>query len=905
MSYRFSIDTSPSFPIYHDENSNPGQDGFHTTAASPNALSGVQQSNTPTSNTDIHHEDNTYNTSTASPLSLNRNRRRPSSAEGQEGVAPVASAPDGFNEGTNEVFGGPSSLAGYTSDDLRRLAEAPQPPVPPIVSVVNNPSASGNARAVSPAGWLKKECEELRKRQELLQINIDGPSRTPVRADFPPALSMTIISPVKPAENCIIMMHDLANNEASLESHAQVLRSKQPESAFILLRGLLPIEPGNSGYHWADANGTVDEGFMNTSRVILKDLIQDGLMAKCSFHPRDIVILGLGQGGMAALAATASWNCVEFGGVVSFGGPMPGYVQLPFDVKAKSPALIYGGARGDVTPTALQQIQENFSFTDHHISPTGHDIVPLSDQEIKPLLEFFAHRLRREEWKRQAVISFDGGGIRGYGSLLILQDLMNKVGDLEKRLDEATESSFSPCDYKPTMVKSANVGGGSANSLPSDPSEPSDADAVGPTRSHRLPNSALFLPCHYFTCAAGTSTGGLISIMLSRFRMTVDDCIEEYKALGEKIFGHPRRMAKGGFPWHRFNARVLEDVIRAVISRHNIQSEDFESRYGMDRMDEDMSQCIVLAYSDILGNKGEVPYLFRTYGYQAPPRDPSRSRMRQPTFRNPGGASMLTIWEIARATSAAPGYFPPIRIKTGHGSEVITFKDGGFGSNNPSEEAYQDILDKHGGSMHMGPFISIGTGITPLDMFGKRSDNLSTFIANIKTTIKLPSRTLRAHGNMVRHANRDNEERFPYFRFDGGHDLGEVDLGEWETHRLTRVTGKDKSSGRKTLKKIETAVAVYLHDREVQKDLMECAKLLVNRRRLRARDASNWDRYASYSHYECDLKGCQKRLVNTAHDFKEHLRRDHKFRLVDPVIDKKILECRRVRWLYRSNDTTL
>lgn len=266
---------------------------------------------------------------------------------------------------------------------------------------------------------------------------------------------------------------------------------------------------------------------------------------------------------------------------------------------------------------------------------------------------------------------------------------------------------------------------------------------------------------------------------------------------------------------------------------------------------------------------------------------------------------MLTIWEVARATSAAPGYFPPIRIKTGHGSEVITFKDGGFGSNNPSEEAYQDILDKHGGSMHMGPFISIGTGITPLDMFGKRSDNLSTFIANIKTTIKLPSRTLRAHGNMVRHANRDNEERFPYFRFDGGHDLGEVDLGEWETHRLTRVTGKDKSSGRKTLKKIETAVAVYLHDREVQKDLMECAKLLVNRRRLRARDASNWDRYASYSHYECDLKGCQKRLVNTAHDFKEHLRRDHKFRLVDPVIDKKILECRRVRWLYRSNDTTL
>ena len=78
--------------------------------------------------------------------------------------------------------------------------------------------------------------------------------------------------------------------------------------------------------------------------------------------------------------------------------------------------------------------------------------------------------------------------------------------------------------------------------------------------------------------------------MLSRLRMTVDDCIEEYKTLGEKIFGHPRRMAKGGFPWHRFSAKVLEDVIRDVTSRHNVQSDDFESRYGLERMDEDLSQ---------------------------------------------------------------------------------------------------------------------------------------------------------------------------------------------------------------------------------------------------------------------------------------------------------------------------
>lgn len=85
---------------------------------------------------------------------------------------------------------------------------------------------------------------------------------------------------------------------------------------------------------------------------------------------------------------------------------------------------------------------------------------------------------------------------------------MNKIGDLEQDLDKTTESSFSPCHYKPTMIRAANASGGSVNSLPFDPSEPSDAGAVGPTRSHGLPNSALFLPCHYFTYAAGTSTGG-------------------------------------------------------------------------------------------------------------------------------------------------------------------------------------------------------------------------------------------------------------------------------------------------------------------------------------------------------------------------------------------------------------
>ena len=82
---------------------------------------------------------------------------------------------------------------------------------------------------------------------------------------------------------------------------------------------------------------------------------------------------------------------------------------------------------------------------------------------------------------------------------------MNKIGDLEKELDDKIESSFSPQDYKPTKIRPINASGMTENTFPPDPS---DLGSVGPTKSHGLRNSALFLPCHYFTYAAGTSTGG-------------------------------------------------------------------------------------------------------------------------------------------------------------------------------------------------------------------------------------------------------------------------------------------------------------------------------------------------------------------------------------------------------------
>lgn len=52
-------------------------------------------------------------------------------------------------------------------------------------------------------------------------------------------------------------------------------------------------------------------------------------------------------------------------------------------------------------------------------------------------------------------------------------------------------------------------------------------------------------PCDIFDIICGTSTGGLIAILLGRLRLTVKDAIEEYEKLSKDIFGNPKSKMPG------------------------------------------------------------------------------------------------------------------------------------------------------------------------------------------------------------------------------------------------------------------------------------------------------------------------------------------------------------------------
>lgn len=121
----------------------------------------------------------------------------------------------------------------------------------------------------------------------------------------------------------------------------------------------------------------------------------------------------------------------------------------------------------------------------------------------------------------------DGGGIRGYSSLLILKQLMHEIAECETRLRKE------------------------------------EGPVAGSTRQDFNENELL--PCHYFDYMYGTSTGGLIAVMLARLRMTVPQCLEIYRRVGHELFGHRRNVLPLATKYHH---RPLEKAVQEIVSQY-------------------------------------------------------------------------------------------------------------------------------------------------------------------------------------------------------------------------------------------------------------------------------------------------------------------------------------------------
>ena len=75
-------------------------------------------------------------------------------------------------------------------------------------------------------------------------------------------------------------------------------------------------------------------------------------------------------------------------------------------------------------------------------------------------------------------------------------------------------------------------------------------------------------PHHVFQLVAGTSTGGLIALMLGKMGLTVDECITQYQELSKVIFGkkHLRGRITNGLAPAKYSGKCLRNCIRKLLS---------------------------------------------------------------------------------------------------------------------------------------------------------------------------------------------------------------------------------------------------------------------------------------------------------------------------------------------------
>ncbi|MCJ1398485.1 hypothetical protein MMC11_001685 [Xylographa trunciseda] len=105
-------------------------------------------------------------------------------------------------------------------------------------------------------------------------------------------------------------------------------------------------------------------------------------------------------------------------------------------------------------------------------------------------------------WSSQNLLSLDGGGIRGYWSLLALDQLMKHVADEERKI--GNDHSFIPEEWPENVSQ-----------IPHTESEQRDHDNATTAEAKRcvIPRSRRYLPCHYFDYICGSSTGAFVTAL--------------------------------------------------------------------------------------------------------------------------------------------------------------------------------------------------------------------------------------------------------------------------------------------------------------------------------------------------------------------------------------------------------
>jgi len=187
---------------------------------------------------------------------------------------------------------------------------------------------------------------------------------------------------------------------------------------------------------------------------------------------------------------------------------------------------------------------------------------------------------------------------------------------------------------------------------------------------------------HLFDLIAGTSTGGILALGLtipkaaSAPLYSARQLLEMYQREGSRIFSRSL--------WHRLVA--CGNLLQEKYSANGIESV-LEEYFGAARLRDAATDVLIASYEI----ERSFPFFFKSSNarerldYDFPARD------------------------VARATSAAPTYFAPMKLLTGTNPDHYTLIDGGIFANNPAACALVEARTTH---PEAGDFliVSLGTG---------------------------------------------------------------------------------------------------------------------------------------------------------------------------------------------------
>ncbi|KAL6714796.1 hypothetical protein ACLMJK_007056 [Lecanora helva] len=313
---------------------------------------------------------------------------------------------------------------------------------------------------------------------------------------------------------------------------------------------------------------------------------------------------------------------------------------------------------------------------------------------------------KRDPPKVRKILSLDGGGIRGLSIIKILKYIMQEV-NRERGME------LDPID-----------------------------------------------PWQEFDMIGGTSTGGILAIMLGRLRMSLDECESAYSMLAETIFtpvhnpANPVRLYKFLNAKGKFSSTPLEDCIKSTI-----WSKEMSEQELLKNQDPDACRVFVCA------TRAEDHSLAILRSYK--------------TRRHDSLYEICKIWEAARATSAASTFFEPIEI----GPSRQKFVDGALtGRNNPIRTANTESRDVWPREERL--ILSIGTGAAPGQAV---TGNLISLVERLKEIVTDSEQTNKD----FRMENNDMVRNGRLYRFNVLHGLADVGLEEHQAkNRVATYTDR-------------------------------------------------------------------------------------------------------------------